>query len=167
MQYTSYYSSPLGNLLIAADEIGLIGIWFENQKYFGNCLSGNYIPKELPIFAKTKKWLNLYFSKQNPDFSIPIHFIGTEFQKEVWQIISRIPYGQTTTYGNIARQMSNGRNTSRMSAQAVGNAIGHNPISIIVPCHRILNKRGDLTGYSAGLERKKFLLTLENIQFNG
>ena len=161
MQYTSRYASPLGSILLAADDIGLVGLWFEGQKYFANGLEKTHEEKELPLFAKVKRWLDIYFSGQQPQFTVPLHFIGTAFQKEVWALLCAIPYGQTTTYGAIAKQLAAKRGLPQMSAQAVGGAVGHNKISIIVPCHRVVGKNGSLTGYAGGIDKKTALLRLE------
>lgn len=163
MQYTSHYQSPIGNILLAADEIGLTGLWFEGQKYFALYLDKEHEEKELPIFKQTKRWLDVYFSGKEPDFSVPLHFTGTDFQNEVWEILYSIPYGTTMTYGEIAKQIAAKRGLKRMSAQAVGGAVGHNEISIIVPCHRVVGSNGSLTGYAGGLDKKIWLLTLEKV----
>ena len=162
MQYTTFYESPIGRMLLAADDAGLTGLWFEGQKYFARCLDRETEEKELPVFAEAKRWLDIYFSGKEPDFTPPLHFTGTDFQKEVWEILCAIPYGQTMTYGAIADQLAKKRGLSRMSAQAVGGAVGHNNLSIIVPCHRVVGSDGSLTGYAGGIERKTFLLNLEN-----
>ena len=163
MQYTNHYHSPIGNILLAADDVGLTGLWFEGQKYFALYLDKEREEKDLPIFEQTKHWLDLYFSGKEPDFSIPLHFTGTDFQNEVWQILCSIPYGQTMTYGQIAKQIAEKRGLARMSAQAVGGAVGHNEISIIVPCHRVVGANGSLTGYAGGIDKKVALLTLEKV----
>lgn len=162
MHYTTFYKSPIGRMLLAADDAGLTGLWFEGQKYFARCLGRETEEKELPVFAEAKRWLDIYFSGKEPDFTPPLHFIGTDFQKDVWDILCAIPYGQTMTYGAIADQLAKKRGLSRMSAQAVGGAVGHNNLSIIVPCHRVVGSDGSLTGYAGGIERKTFLLNLEN-----
>ena len=162
MQYTTFYESPIGRMLLAADDTGLTGLWFEGQKYFARCLDRETEEKELPVFAEAKRWLDIYFSGKEPDFTPPLHFIGTDFQKDVWEILCAIPYGQTMTYGAIADRLAKKRGLSRMSAQAVGGAVGHNNLSIIVPCHRVVGSDGSLTGYAGGIERKTFLLNLEN-----
>ncbi len=163
MQYTSHYQSPVGNILLAADEIGLTGLWFEGQKYFALYLDKEHEEKELPIFKQTKRWLDVYFSGKEPDFSVPLHFTGTDFQNEVWEILYSIPYGTTMTYGEIAKQIAAKRGLKRMSAQAIGGAVGHNEISIIVPCHRVVGSNGSLTGYAGGIDKKIWLLTLEKV----
>lgn len=161
MQYISFYSSPLGRILLAADEIGLAGLWFEGQKYYALGLEKNPREQELPIFDRAKRWLNIYFSGKEPDFSIPLHPSGTSFQMEVWNILCSIPYGHTRTYGEIAKQLAAEKKISHMSAQAVGGAVGHNKISILIPCHRVVGTNGSLTGYAGGIDKKMRLLTLE------
>ncbi|OUQ21877.1 6-O-methylguanine DNA methyltransferase [Lachnoclostridium sp. An14] len=161
MQYISHYSSPLGTILLAADEIGLTGLWFEGQKYFALYLDKEHEEKELPVLKQAKTWLDIYFSGREPDFKVPLHFTGTDFQNEVWEILYSIPYGQTTTYGEIAKQLAASRGLKRMSAQAVGGAVGRNEISIIVPCHRVVGSSGSLTGYAGGIDKKIELLKLE------
>ena len=163
MQYISHYSSPLGDILLAADQEGLTGLWFEGQKYFALYLDKEHEEKELPVFESAKEWLDLYFSGKNPKLQVPLHFTGTPFQNEVWEILSAIPYGQTTTYGEIAKKLAARRGLPHMSAQAVGGAVGHNEISIIVPCHRVVGTNGSLTGYAGGIDRKVKLLTLEQV----
>ncbi|MCM1386996.1 MAG: methylated-DNA--[protein]-cysteine S-methyltransferase [Bacillus sp. (in: Bacteria)] len=161
MQYTSKYESPLGGIVLAADEIGLTGLWFEGQKYFALYLDKENEEKELPVFGRTKKWLDIYFSGNEPNFKLPLHFTGSAFQNEVWEILARIPYGQTTTYGAIAEKLAEKKGLARMSAQAVGGAVAHNEISIIVPCHRVVGANGSLTGYAGGIDKKIALLKLE------
>ena len=161
MQYTSRYRSPLGEMLLAADETGVTGLWFAGQKYFALHLDKEHAEKEIPLFTTVKHWLDVYFSGRKPDFTVPLHFTGTAFQNEVWQILCTIPYGQTTTYGEIAKRLAARRGLPHMSAQAVGGAVGHNPISILVPCHRVVGLGGSLTGYAGGLQRKRCLLALE------
>ena len=161
MLYTGYYQSPLGRLLLAADEIGLTGLWFERQRHFAQGLAPVHTDEETPILAQTRRWLDLYFRGMQPDFVPPLHPIGSAFQQSVWEILLQIPYGHTTTYGEIARQIAQKQGISRMSAQAVGGAVGHNPISILIPCHRVVGVNGRLTGYAGGIEKKIQLLTLE------
>lgn len=161
MQYINTYASPLGNIILAADGIGLTGLWFEGQKYFGLYLDKDHEEKELPIFTEAKKWLNIYFSGHEPDFKLPLHFIGTPFQNGVWEILYSIPYGKTMTYGEIAKTLAKRKGIRQMSAQAVGGAVGRNEISIIVPCHRVVGTDGSLTGYAGGLDKKIALLKLE------
>lgn len=163
MQYISHYSSPIGNILLAEDDIGLTGLWFEGQKYFAHCLDRTAEARELSLFEKAKRWLDIYFSGRDPDISVPLHLTGTAFQNQVWNILCSIPYGQTTTYGEIAKQLAAQRGIPHMSAQAVGGAIGHNHISILVPCHRVIGTNGCLTGYAGGIDKKVKLLMLEKV----
>ncbi len=166
MQYINYYKSPLGKIVLAADDVGLTGLWFEGQKYAEDYLEKVHWEKEFPVFNDAKMWLDIYFSGKEPNFKIPLHFIGTQFQKDVWEILCSIPYGKTMTYGEIAEMLAKRRGISLMSAQAVGGAVGRNKIGIIVPCHRVLGNNGALTGYSGGLDKKIALLTLEGAKFN-
>lgn len=163
MQYINHYKSPAGDILLAADDIGLTGLWFEGQKYFALHLGREHEEKELPLFKEVKRWLDIYFSGREPDFTVPLHFTGTDFQNEVWEILCSIPYGKTITYGEIAGQLAAKKGLERMSAQAVGGAVGHNEISIIVPCHRVVGSNGSLTGYAGGIDKKIKLLTLEKV----
>lgn len=162
MTYTQHYDSPLGGILLAADEIGLTGLWFDGQKYFARDLSGERIEQETPVLAETKRWLDVYFSGKVPDFTPPLHPVGSAFRRSVWEILLQIPYGQTTTYGEIARQLAEKQGLPRMSAQAVGGAVGHNEISIIIPCHRVVGTNGSLTGYAGGISKKEKLLEMEH-----
>ncbi len=161
MQYTSKYQSPLGEIIIAADEKGLAGLWFKGQKYFALNLDKENEEKEIQILKDAKKWLDIYFSGKEPNFKLPLHFTGTDFQNEVWEILYSIPYGKTMTYGEIANILAKRKGLKRMSAQAVGGAVGKNQISIIIPCHRVVGKNGSLTGYAGGISRKIELLKLE------
>ncbi len=164
MHYTSRYKSLLGGILLAADDVGLTGLWFEGQKHFGLYLDHEHEERELPLFAQVKKWLDIYFSGKEPNFTPPLHFIGTPFQNEVWEILATIPYGKTMTYGEIAKIIAKRKGIRRMSAQAVGGAVGRNEISIVVPCHRVLGSNGNLTGYAGGIDKKIALLQLEGIR---
>lgn len=173
--YTTYYHSPLGNILLAADDIGLTGAWFEGQKYFAslpgfliNTTSGenHSHPLKNAILNDTIQWLDIYFTGKNPDFMPPLHPIGSDFQKEVWKILLEIPYGSTITYGDIAKGIAKQRGLKTMSAQAVGGAVGHNRISVIIPCHRVVGTNGSLTGYAGGIDRKIQLLKLEHADTN-
>ena len=161
MQFTNRYRSPLGDMLLAADETGLTGLWFEMQKYYASKLDAEHVEKELPVFEQTKRWLDLYFSGKEPDFTPQLHMIGTPFQLAVWEILCGIPYGKTTSYGEIAKTIARQSGRASMSAQAVGGAVGHNKISIIVPCHRVIGADGSLTGYAGGIDKKIKLLALE------
>lgn len=160
MQYTARYASPLGDILLAADEQGLIGLWFAGQKYYAAKL-GEVQAGTLPVLALAARWLDVYFAGEKPDFVLPLHLPGTPFQQEVWQELCAIPYGQTVTYGEIARRLAARRGLPHFSAQAVGSAVGRNPVSVIVPCHRVVGAGGNLTGYAGGIDRKIALLKLE------
>ena len=161
MTYTQHYDSPLGGILLAADDVGLTGLWFDGQKYFARGLSNERIAQETPILTEAKRWLDIYFTGKKPDFTPPLHPIGSAFRRSVWEILLQIPYGQTATYGEIARQLAKKQGLARMSAQAVGGAVGHNEISIIIPCHRVVGADGSLTGYAGGISKKETLLKLE------
>ena len=161
MIYTSLYPSPLGDMLLAADEEGLRGAWFTDQKFFAFHLPKERMEKETDILSAAKEWLDLYFSGNRPDFAPPLHLVGTPFRLAVWEKLKEIPYGKTVTYGDLAKDIAKEKGLSRMSAQAIGGAVGHNPISIIIPCHRVLGADGTLTGYAGGVERKAWLLDLE------
>ena len=162
MIYTSKYASPFGGILLAADEIGMRGLWFDGQKYFARDLPAERIEQDTPALAEARRWLDIYFAGHEPDFLPPLHPVGSDFRREVWDILLQIPYGQTTTYGEIARQLAEKRELPWMSAQAVGGAVGHNEISIIIPCHRVVGTNGSLTGYAGGIRKKVALLELEH-----
>lgn len=163
MQYTETYFSPMGEILLASDGLALTGLWFQEQKYFGAGLSAAATQTVLPVFEQTKQWLRLYFEGEKPEFMPEVKLCGTAFQLAVWEILRKIPYGQTTTYGEIALEIAKQRGLAHMSAQAVGGAVGHNPISIIVPCHRVVGSQNSLTGYAGGVEIKEKLLHLERV----
>lgn len=167
MTYIQHYASPLGGILLAADEVGLTGLWFDGGKYFAGDLPAEHTERETPILAETRRWLDIYFSGDEPDFLPPLHPIGSAFRQAVWEILLQIPYGQTVTYGEIARQLAQTRGLARMSAQAVGGAVGHNAISVIIPCHRVVGTNGSLTGYAGGINRKVKLLELEHADMHG
>lgn len=164
MQYMTTYQSPLGELLLAADEKGLTGIWFDGGKYFAEGLDAEHEKGQLPVLETAKSWLDIYFAGREPDFTPPLHMIGSPFRLSVWKHLLEIPYGETITYGEIAKRIAREMGIERMSAQAVGGAVGHNPVSIIVPCHRVIGADGSLTGYAGGLEKKVRLLTLEGVE---
>ena len=163
MQYITHYSSPIGAITIASNGTALTGLWFDGQKYFASTLGADYKEENLPIFTEAKRWLDMYFSGKEPDFTPPLALNGSPFRMAVWQILQSIPYAQTITYGDIARQLAAQQGKTKMSAQAVGGAVGHNPISIIVPCHRVVGTGGSLTGYAGGIAKKIKLLELEGI----
>ena len=162
MIFTANYLSPLGKILLAADDIGITGLWFYEQKYFAKNLDPQHEEKECDAIKKAKAWLDEYFKGQEVTVKVPLHLIGTDFQLKVWQILRTIPFGKFMTYGDIAAQIAKEKGIKQMSAQAVGGAVGHNPISIIVPCHRVIGSNKSLTGYAGGLDKKLKLLTLEN-----
>ena len=164
MQYIYSYQSPLGGITMASDGTALTGLWFDEQKYFAEGLTETAAAKTLPVFDETVRLLDIYFGGRRPDFTPPLNLEkGTAFRKEVWDLLLKIPYGQTTTYGKLAAQIAAKHGQKRMSAQAVGGAVGHNPISLIVPCHRVVGTGGSLTGYAGGLAKKLALLKLEGI----
>ena len=157
MYYSTDYSSPLGKMLIVSDSEAICGLWFYGQKHFKSSFDESMVEKpDLTIFKKATKWLDDYFNGLNPEIDFKLNPQGSEFRKNVWKILTEIPYGKTVTYGEIASLLS-----PTMSAQAVGGAVGHNPISILIPCHRVLGANGKLTGYAGGIERKIKLLELE------
>lgn len=197
------YASPLGKMLLSADDEGLTGAWFLGQKYYASRLenacdvtnafrdfnSAQTCERELgsfennvqnlvidpsfyevtnskpfQILSRAKCWFDHYFSGEEPCVEVPLHLIGSDFQREVWEILQTIPYGKTITYGDIAKQIATRRGLSRMSAQAVGGTVGHNPLSVIVPCHRVVGSNGNLTGYAGGIDKKEALLTLEGVE---
>ena len=161
MTFLQHYDSPLGGILLAADETGLTGLWFDGQKCFARGLPAECVEQNTPVLSEAKRWLDIYFAGQEPDFMPPLHPIGSAFRRDVWDILLQIPYGQTTTYGEIARQLAAKQGLPRMSAQAVGGAVGHNEISVIIPCHRVVGTNGSLTGYAGGIDKKVRLLELE------
>lgn len=163
MQYITTYQSPAGEILLTCDETGLTRLWFAGQKLYAMNPAREYEEKETTVFEEARRWLDIYFAGKEPDFMPDVHMTGSPFQLSVWKILQQIPYGQTTTYGKIAKQIAKERGISRMSAQAVGGAVGHNPISIMVPCHRVVGSDGSLTGYAGGIDKKAQLLKLEGI----
>ena len=161
MDYTIHYDSPLGGITLGSDGKALLGLWFDDQKYFADSLAKQYEVKELPVFEETKRWLDIYFSGGIPDFTPPLLMKCSDFRKSVWKIMLGIPYGHTMTYGEIADKVAKERGLENMSAQAVGGAVGHNSTSLIIPCHRVVGSSGSLTGYAGGINKKVQLLTLE------
>lgn len=161
MTYTFHYTSPLGGITLSGNETALTGLWFDGQKYFGDTLPEEHVEKNLPLFEQAARWLDLYFSGKAPGFTPPLSMETTPFRKTVWENLLTIPFGQTRTYGEIADRIAKQKGLSKMSAQAVGGAVGHNPISLIIPCHRVVGADGSLTGYAGGIHRKAQLLTME------
>ena len=167
MQYTTHYDSPLGGILLAGDGDGLTGLWFDGAKYFAAGLDPEHREGSLPAFNETKRWLDIYFSGREPELMPRLHMSGSAFQMSVWDMLLKIPYGKTVSYGAIARELAVRLGLTRMSAQAVGGAVGHNPISILVPCHRVVGIGGSLTGYAGGVDKKRALLRLEGVDMSG
>ena len=161
MEYTAHYDSPLGGITLSSDGEALLGLWFDGQKLFAATLDPDHEEKDCPVFDQAKRWLDVYFCGRDPGFTPPLRMKSTAFRRAVWEILLAIPFGRTMTYGEIAAELARGNGLARMSAQAVGGAVGHNPISLIVPCHRVVGADGSLTGYAGGLERKRRLLALE------
>lgn len=163
MFYSDFYNSPVGKLFMTSDGTNLTGLWIEKQKYFADAVPQDIREKsDLPVFMQTAQWLDRYFQKQNPVISeLPLAPEGGEFRQMVWKILCDIPLGQVWTYGGIAKMIARKTGKTKMSAQAVGGAVGHNPISIIIPCHRVVGTDGSLTGYAGGLDVKIKLLELE------
>lgn len=166
MIYTYHYSSSLGGITLSSNGAELTGLWFDGQKYFGDTLGEKCEEKNLPIFEETARWLDIYFSGKSPDFTPPLSMETTPFRKAVWEIMLTIPYGKTMTYGEIANRIAKQEGLPKMSAQAVGGAVGHNSISLIIPCHRVVGTNGSLTGYSGGIDKKVKLLTLEKVDMS-
>ena len=163
MEYILYYQSPFGKITMASDGEALTGLWFQGQKYYEECLLGEHIEAMLPIFEEVSGWLDVYFSGEEPETMPFMKLQGSEFRKGIWEILLTIPYGKTMTYGEIADRVAKKRGLDKMSAQAVGGAVGRNPISIIVPCHRVVGAKGQMTGYAGGVELKRRLLEIEGI----
>lgn len=161
MDYKYHYISPIGGLTLTGNGESLTGLWFDGQKHFPHNMISESTEASLPVFTQAVNWLDTYFSFQVPAFTPPICLNTTPFRKAVCEIMLTIPYGQTMTYGEIAYIIAKQNGVGRMSAQAVGGAVGHNPISIIIPCHRVVGSDGSLTGYAGGLDKKIALLKLE------
>lgn len=163
MKYINFYDSPLGKITLASDGESLTGLWFDGQKFNLRGLSEEAKIEDLPIFETAKKWLDVYFGGKEPNFRVPIVFNDTDFRVAVWKLLTDIPYGETVTYKSLAEKIAKQMGKKSMSAQAVGGAVGHNPISIIVPCHRVVGSDGSLTGYAGGMNKKLKLLRLEGV----
>lgn len=161
MSYVDRYESPLGPMTMESDGKHLTGLWFDGQKYFPETIKKEAPQAELPVFDETIKWLDAYFSGADPGFTPETAPAGTPFRTAVWKILMTIPYGHTMSYGEVAAALAEQMQIDHMSAQAVGGAVGHNPISLIIPCHRVVGSDGSLTGYAGGLDRKEKLLALE------
>jgi methylated-DNA-[protein]-cysteine S-methyltransferase len=163
MEYIHKIKSPVGMLTVSSDGQNISGLWIEGQKYFAKTLEKDILEQNLPIFESVRKWLDIYFSSKEPDFIPPLMPKGSLFQKMIWNNLCKIPYGQTITYGKLAEQFELENKGKHTSARAAGGAVGHNPISILIPCHRVIGKNGSLTGYAGGIATKIKLLELEGI----
>ena len=164
MIHSRRYSSPLGDIILAADDTGMTGLWFaDTQPHMEEGMSKDAEAHPSPFFDEAVRWLDIYFSGRDPGFTPTLHLTGSAFRKRVGELLLKIPYGTTTFYGEIARAIARERGVERFSSRAVGGAVGHNPISLIVPCHRVIGSDGSLTGYGGGIERKIALLQLEGI----
>lgn len=168
MIYYTSYNSPVGSITLASEGEYLNGLWLDGQKYFAGTISEKMVEKDdIPVFKIIKKWLDNYFAGKNPKIdNLPLKPIGSEFRQNVWKILCEIPYGETITYGEIAEKIAHKTGKEKMSAQAVGGAVGHNPISIIIPCHRVVGTNGSLTGYAGGIDKKIQLLKIENVDIS-
>jgi len=169
MYYSTTYSSPVGIITLVCEGENLVGLWIEGQKYHGNIMPEKMTEKnDLPVLQAAKKWLDRYFAGERPDITeLPLAPAGSEFRQGVWDILCKIPYGKVVTYGDIAEKMAAKMKKDKMSCQAVGGAVGHNPISIIIPCHRVVGSSGSLTGYAGGINTKIKLLKLEGVDMSG
>lgn len=174
MDYVFQYISPLGKIFMASDGEALVGLWLEGQKYFLQTMGPDAQEADLPIFRQTAAWLDAYFAGKRPQSgngteapALPelprLAPRGSEFRQRVWKLLLEIPYGEVTTYGALAKRLAVESGRKTMSAQAVGGAVGHNPISILIPCHRVVGSDGSLTGYAGGIEKKEALLRLEGV----
>ena len=161
MTYITHYDSPLGGITLGSDGTALTALQFDGEKYFAEILGHEHETRDIPAFAKAREWLDIYFSGKDPGFTPPLALKTTPFRQAVCEIMLTIPYGQTMTYGQIAEIIAAQRGIAQMSAQAVGGAVGHNPISLIIPCHRVVGTNGSLTGYAGGIDRKVALLEIE------
>lgn len=161
MEYVADYESPIGRILLAGTEDAVTGLWFYGQKYFPSWPEEEKVCKEISLFEKVRKWLDAYFRGENPKRDFRVEPKGTSFQKEIWELLMEIPYGEVTTYKKLAERIAQKRGLLSMSAQAVGGAVGHNPVSLLIPCHRVIGTNGSLTGYAGGIEKKIWLLNME------
>lgn len=164
MIYTTHYKSPLGDILLASKNNKLIGLWIEEEKYYLSDLKDEIKEEEKEILEKTKYWLDRYFKGEKPSIDeLDLSPLGSDFRKSVWKILCEIPYGEVITYKDIADTIAKQKGLKKMSSQAVGGAVGHNPISIIIPCHRVVGTNGSLTGYAGGIDKKVYLLKHEKV----
>ena len=160
--YCDSYDSPVGKITMISDGTAIKKLWIEGQQYVNGLPDRIEEKRDISVFMQTREWLDIYFAGKCPDFLPPLSPEGSAFRRRVWEILLEIPYGTVRTYGDIAAQIAKETGKDRMSAQAVGGAVGHNPISILIPCHRVVGKDGSLVGYDGGLDKKDFLLGLEN-----
>lgn len=167
MEYTWHYESVLGGITLASDGKALTGLWFDGQNYFADTLEPEQEEKRVPVLEETMRWLDTYFAGRAPLPPPPLFMKGSAFRKRVWEILLTIPYGRMMTYAQIAAILAQERGLAHMSAQAVGGAVGHNPISLIIPCHRVVGTNGALTGYAGGIDKKRWLLELEGVRCEG
>lgn len=166
LHYIDTFPSPVGDLTISSDGESLTGLWLADQKYFMAEVDKVEQASDLPIFQKTRAWLDRYFKGKDPGAIPAVNPQGTEFRRRVWELLIEIPYGHLTTYGELAQRMAAEKGIPKMSSRAVGGAVGHNPVSIIIPCHRVVGSNGSLTGYGGGIARKIQLLKLEGIDMD-
>ena len=166
MYYKTTMESPIGKLTLGSDGKNIVGLWMEGQRFFAGTVPEEMkVHDTLDVFARTKDWIDRYFAGENPPISaLSLAPMGSEFRQKVWKLLIEIPYGEVITYGELAEKITEQQGGNRMSAQAVGGAVGHNPISIIIPCHRVVGADGSLTGYGGGMDKKKFLLRLEGAE---
>lgn len=166
MNCTFEYASPIGKLTIASDGENVTGLWMRDQKYYGQSVEGDLEKRSVPVFKRVREWLDRYFRGEAPDVDFPLAPGGSAFRLIILDILRTIPYGETMTYAEVARQAAAKMDRKSMSSQAVGGAVGHNPISIIIPCHRVVGSNGSLTGFSGGLDKKIHLLRLEKVDMS-
>lgn len=166
MLYYKKVASPLGEITLRSDGDALTGLWFADDKHYGAKDIAGAALADLDVFMQAEAWLAEYFAGREPKVSVPLKLQGSEFQMQVWRLLQDIPYGRLVTYGDIAKKIAAQKGVARMSAQAVGGAVGHNPLCIIVPCHRVVGANGSLTGYGGGMWRKVRLLELEKVDMS-
>ncbi len=162
---TKWIGSPLGRILLAAEEGALVGLWFEGQKYFPDPVVGREGEKNRLLFSLAEEWLSRYFAGENPPPALPLAPKGSAFRLSVWRLLRQIPYGETLSYSALAERLAAGEGRKALPVRAVAGAVAHNPISLLIPCHRVIGKSGELTGYAGGIDRKRWLLTLEGAEF--
>lgn len=163
IKFLHYYDSPLGKIILASDGENLLACCLPTSKYPNKSVFADKEQKLLPVFEDSMRWLDIYFAGEKPDSLPKIKFIGSDFQISVWKILKEIPYGKIVTYKDIAKRIAENRGIKKMSAQAVGGAVGHNPINIIIPCHRVVGTNHSLVGYGGGINIKSYLLKMEGV----